>query len=200
MNIAGFIAVELLFLAAAHAYGGPAWVVIGVLAFCGQAAAGVRLAPLAILVPALGWLALSRGTGNRELFFPYCIYLASHVAVALTPRVARAEAPRVAGAQAPRVAGAEAPRSFGASLSRSFRAALGGGLVVAAFLAVRVLQRAGPRVLAVESIVAVAILAVVLAAAARLRRGGGTNGVADWVGDAVIVVGASLAAYAGLAL
>jgi hypothetical protein len=192
MNVAGFIAVELLFLAAAHAYGGPAWVVIGVLAFCGQAAAGVRLAPLAILVPALGWLALSRGTGNRELFFPYCIYLASHVAVALTPRVARAEAPRVAGA--------EAPRSFGASLSRSFRAALGGGLVVAAFLAVRVLQRAGPRVLAVESIVAVAILAVVLAAAARLRRGGGTNGVADWVGDAVIVVGASLAAYAGLTL
>ena len=199
MNAAGFIVVELLFLAAAHAYGGPAWVVIGVLAFCGQAAAGVRLAPLAILVPALGWLALSRGTGNRELFFPYCIYLASHVAVALTPRVAGAEAPRVAGAEAPRSFLA-APWSFRAAISRSFRAAAGGGLVVATFLAVRVLQRAGPRVLAVESIVAVAILAVVLAAAARLRRGGGTNGVADWVGDAVVVVGASLAAYAGLAL
>jgi len=199
MNAAGFIAVELLFLAAAHAYGGPAWVVIGVLAFCGQAVAGVRLASLAILVPALGWLALSRGTGNRELFFPYCIYLASHVAVALTPRVAGAEAPRVAGAEAPRSFLA-APRSFRAAISRSFRAAAGGGLVVATFLAVRVLQRAGPRVLAVESIVAVAILAVVLAAAARLRRGGGASGVADWVGDAVIVVGASLAAYAGLAL
>ena len=87
MNAAGFIAVELLFLAAAHAYGGPAWVVIGVLAFCGQAVAGVRLAPLAILVPALGWLALSRDTGNRELFFPYCIALASHVAVVLKPVV-----------------------------------------------------------------------------------------------------------------
>ena len=161
MNAAGFIAVELLFLAAAHAYGGPAWVVIGVLAFCGQAVAGVRLASLAILVPALGWLALSRGTGNRELFFPYCIYLASHVAVALTPRVAGAEAPRVAGAEAPRSFLA-APWSFRAAISRSFRAAAGGGLVVATFLAVRVLQRAGPRVLAVESIVAVAILAVPL--------------------------------------
>jgi hypothetical protein len=192
MNAAGFIAVELLFLAAAHAFGGPAWVVIGVLAFCGQAAAGVRLAPLAILVPALGWLALARGTGNRELFFPYCMYLASHVAVVLTPRVACAEAPRVACA--------EAPRSLRAAMQRSFRAALGGGLVVAAFLAVRVLQRAGLGVLAVEFVVAVAILAVVLAAAARLRHGGGANGVAAWVGDAAIVVGASLAAYAGLAL
>ena len=71
---------------------------------------------------------------------------------------------------------------------------------MAAFLVVRVLQRAGPRVLAVESVVAVAILALVLAAAARLRRGRVANGVADWVGDAVIVAGASLAAYAGLAL
>jgi hypothetical protein len=192
MNAAGFIAVELLFLAAAHAYGGPAWVVIGVLAFCGQAAAGVRLAPLAILVPALGWLALSRGTGNRELFFPYCMYLASHVAVALTPRSANVAAPRSFRAESLRSSRAAAPRSF--------RAAAGGGLVVAAFLVVRVLQRAGPRVLAVESVVAVAILALVLAAAARLRRGRVANGVADWVGDAVIVAGASLAAYAGLAL
>ena len=169
MSTAGFIAVELLFLAAAHVYGGPPWVAIGVLAFLGQAAAGTRIASLATLVPALAWLALARVTGDRELFFPYCMHLASHVAVALAPRSLRV-------------------------------AAAGGGLLVAAFLAIRVLQRAGPRVLAVETVVALAILAMVLVAAAQVRRRAAAGGGLQGAANAAIVVAASLLAYAGLAL
>jgi len=67
-----------------------------------------------------------------------------------------------------------------------------GGLVVAAFLAIRVLQRAGGGVLAVEAVVAVAILSAVVAILPLVQR-------RPWAGMAVAVV-ASLAAYAGLAL
>lgn len=69
---------------------------------------------------------------------------------------------------------------------------LGGGAVVAAFLAIRAAQQATPRVLAVECAVAAAILAAATFAWARIPRRAGT--------DVVIIAAASLLAYAGLAL
>lgn len=69
---------------------------------------------------------------------------------------------------------------------------LGGTLVIGSFLAIRILQQAGGRVLAVELAVAVVILALVLAAATRARG--------RWSLEAAIVATASLLAYAGLAL
>lgn len=77
----GFIAVQMAFLAAAHALGGPPWVGLGVLAFLGQIMADFRLASLARLTPALVWAGAHALTGNRELFFPYAVYLAAHLAV-----------------------------------------------------------------------------------------------------------------------
>ena len=67
-----------------------------------------------------------------------------------------------------------------------------GGMIVAAFLAVRVTQRAGPRVLVVEGVCAAAILGGVLMTRAASRRGAATH--------AGLAVGAALAAYACLAL
>lgn len=82
-------------------------------------------------------------------------------------------------------------------------AGLAGGIgVVTAFLAIRVAQRATPRVLAVELAVAAVILtAVILAAtivavtAATRSRPSASAGL-----EAAIVVAAGLAAYAGLAI
>ncbi len=68
----------------------------------------------------------------------------------------------------------------------------GGGLVAAAFLAIRVAQQATPRVLAVECAVAAAILAGAALARARWPQGGAI--------DAAIVAASALLAYAGLAL
>ncbi len=82
----GFLAVQVVVLAAAHAFGGPPWVILGVLACLGQIMADFRLASLLPLVPALLWAFAQAATGNRELFFPYAIYLAAHVVVTLWPR------------------------------------------------------------------------------------------------------------------
>ena len=71
-------------------------------------------------------------------------------------------------------------------------AAVAGGLVVAAFMGIRVIQDATARVLAVELAVAVAILAAVTVAVPLMDR-------RPWGAVAVAAV-ASLAAYAGLAL
>lgn len=73
-----------------------------------------------------------------------------------------------------------------------WRGALGGGLVVVAFLVVRLFQQASGRVLAIELVVAGAILAAVLLVARRTQ-----DRIAS---DAAIVAGASLLAYAGLLL
>ena len=81
-----FIIVELLFLAITHFFGGPPWTVIGVIAVVAQTLGGVRIDSLALVVPSLAWLALSHATGNRELFFPYTMYLASCVALRATER------------------------------------------------------------------------------------------------------------------
>ena len=158
---AAFIAGELLFLAAAHFLGGPSWVALGVLAFAGQVAADFRLRPLIGFLPAAGWIAAHQLTGNRELFFPYAMALATHLAGQFVGRGRLA-------------------------------AAVAGGLVVASFLGIRILQAATAEVLAVELAVAAAILvAVVAVLPAALKR--------PW-GAAVVTILASLAAFLGLAL
>lgn len=167
--VAAFIIVELAFLTAAHFLGGPPWVALGVLAMIGQVAADFRLTPLLGLLPAAFWMAAQAITGNRELFFPYAMALAAHLAS--------------------QVAGRAGQRSVGRG---QVAAAAAGGLMVAAFLAIRVIQAATARVLAVEAAVAVGILAACVAAlpVATSRR---------W-GSVAIAAVASLLAYAGLAL
>lgn len=80
-DTATFVAVELALLAAAHLWGGPAWMVPAVIACVAQVAADFRTLSLTALLPSLGWLAASRLTGNRELYFPFAMYLAGAVAV-----------------------------------------------------------------------------------------------------------------------
>jgi hypothetical protein len=104
---------------------------------------------------------LFRVSGDRELFFPFAMYLASHVALGFSQR-------------------------------NIWLASLGGGGIVAAFMTIRVLQNATFRVLAVELVVAVAILAVALVAHAWSRK--------QAASDALIVAGASLLAYVSLSI
>ena len=82
------IIVELIFLAGAHCFGGPPWAVIGAVAVVLLALGGIRIESLALMVPSLAWLGLSHTTGNRELFFPYTMYLASCVTLRATDRAA----------------------------------------------------------------------------------------------------------------
>ena len=159
--VAPFIAAELAFLAAAHVLGGPPWVALGVLALIGQVAADFRLGPLVGLLPAAGWMAAHHLSGNRELFFPYAMALAVHLA------------------------GQVVCRGRGAT-------ATAGGLVMAAFLAIRLLQDATGRVLAVEAAVATVILGLAVAVLPLAAR-------RPW-GTAAVTILASLLAYAGLAL
>ena len=81
-----FIVVELIFLAVTHVFGGPPWAVIGAIAVVLLALGGIRIESLALMVPSLVWLGLSHATGNRELLFPYTMYLASCVALRATER------------------------------------------------------------------------------------------------------------------
>lgn len=136
MPAALFISLELIFLATAHGLGGPAWTGLGVIACIAMSLAGTNPGPLAVLLPGLAWAAAFRLTGDRELYFPYAMYLAAAVA-SLLP------------------------------LHRFRSAAVGGGAVVAAFLVIRIWQGASGRVLAVETVAAVAILAIALAARSR---------------------------------
>jgi len=80
-----FIVVEVLFLAVTHSFGGPPWAVVGMIAFIAhilpQMTGGFRGKALILVVPSLFWLAFFYATGNRELFFPYSMYLASGVAL-----------------------------------------------------------------------------------------------------------------------
>jgi hypothetical protein len=88
MSVACFLGIELLFLAAAHVFGGPPWTLLGMLAFVAQVVVDFRVRPLVVLVPSLVWLAGFHTTGNRELFFPYAMYLATYVALLLADRTA----------------------------------------------------------------------------------------------------------------
>ncbi len=162
----GFILVEVLFLAIAHVFGGPPWTVVGMIAFVAlaftQTSSGFRGGALALVVPSLLWLALFRITGNRELFFPYTMFLATGVAVRAAERT-------------------------------PWLGILRGGAVVTAFMILRILQNATNRVLAVELVIAVAILALSLMM-------GSWNRTHAIVGNILIVTVSSLLAYASLAL
>lgn len=74
-----FVIGEVVFLAAAHVFGGPPWTLVGAVAFVALAFGGIRTTTLALLASSLVWLALAKATGNRELFFPYSMHLASVV-------------------------------------------------------------------------------------------------------------------------
>lgn len=80
---AAFVVIELLFLLVTQVWGGWPWTMIGVAAICLQALVDVRPAALAMVAPSLVWLALFRATGNRELFFPFTMYLASLLSLRL---------------------------------------------------------------------------------------------------------------------
>lgn len=87
-----------------------------------------------------------------------------------------------------------------ASVPQWRRGSLAGGLVIAAFLAFRVAQAATAPVLAVEAIVALAILTAVLLAHRLAAPTAKHNPVAGELLTTAIVVAAAAAAYAGLAL
>jgi len=160
MRAAPFIAVELAFLALAHALGGPAWTALGVIACVCHVGGDLRPAALAPLLPALAWAAAATLTGNRELYFPFAMQLAATAA------------------------------TVPAASHRLGSLAAGGGIVTA-FLAIRWLQAATPRVLAVEAAAAVVVLVAAVAARQRFA-----NAASRWW----IPAAASLLAYACLAL
>lgn len=166
-----FLLAEGALLAAAAAAGGAPAIAVAAVALVAIACSDLRPAAVAGAAPAVLWLLAARGTGNRELFFPYAMQLATH-ALALAAAAA--------------AGGAEGSRRGAAG-----RGALAGGAVVAAFLGVRAMQQATPRVLGVEAAVAGAILALALAAA--LATAG--RSAAPLIG-----AGGALAALAGLAL
>ena len=169
-----FIIVELLLLAVAHRFGGPPWTVIGALAVVLLALRGIRIESLALVVPSLAWLALSHATGNRELFFPYTMYLASCVALLDSQRSTQRAA---------------------------WLGPLGGAAIVATFMVIRILQQATVRVLAVEFVVAAAILAVVVVAGSwSCGRVAHVAPPAQLAWRAAIVAASSLLAYASLAI
>lgn len=167
MAAACFLIVELVFLAVTQSLGGPPWTVIGAIAVLLQSFRGVRISSLAFLVPSLVWLVLSHVTGNRELFFPFSIYLASCAAL----------------------------RS---AVSAAWLPPLGGAVIVMAFMFIRILQQASFRVLAVELVVAIAILAIVLRAGAW--SGQRLANIPQVARIATIAGASSLLAYASLAL
>jgi len=83
VSIATFIVLEILSLAATQIWGGWPWTAINATAIGVLAAVDLRPAALAMAAPSLVWLALFQATGNRELFFPFTIHLASLVALRL---------------------------------------------------------------------------------------------------------------------
>lgn len=160
-----FLAVEAILLAIATIAGGPPWTIPLAVAATIVGFVALRPAAIAALLPAFVWLALAAVTGNRELFFPYCMHLAGQVA----------SRPNGAG---------------------RFPRAVAGVAVVATFLAIRVAQRATPRVLLVEAAAAAAILVAVEVATRAIERvRPGSRAAAP-----AIALGASLLAYAALAL
>ncbi|MCE9629633.1 MAG: hypothetical protein K8S94_02785 [Planctomycetia bacterium] len=87
----GLLIVEAAFLAMAHVAGGPPWTVVAGLAFAVLVLAGRPRSPgwyepVWLILPSLCWLAAFWLTGNRELFFPYTMYLAAHAALSASSR------------------------------------------------------------------------------------------------------------------
>jgi hypothetical protein len=157
------IGAELAILAVAQVLGGPPWTVLAALALVAESIGGLGVPGLMRLAACLVWVAAFRTMGNRELFFPYAMYLAAHAGLHLAARDVRL-------------------------------GIVGSVLVVAAFLAFRVVQGASRGVLAVELAVAAAIMIGVfvtrqLAPVVRHDRR-----------DVALAVAASVAACAGLSL
>jgi len=162
----GLLVVEAAFLTVAHVAGGPPWTVVAAVPFAllglaGRRQDGNRRMLAWLMLPSLGWLAAFWAGGNRELFFPFTMYLAAHAALAVSGR------------------------GLGPACAA-------GGLVVAAFLVIRVFQATPPRVLAVEAGAAAVILAATCFGLVRRRR--------SLVGDGLILALASAAAFASLRL
>jgi hypothetical protein len=133
MQILRFATVALLLLFASLGLGGRPWAFICMLALLTQCFNDLRLKSLMLIAPSLDWTAAFHWTGNRELFFPFSIYLAAYVAVVLSRR-------------------------------NAWLGLLGGTIVTAAFVVVRIRQFATVPVLAVEIAAASVILVLALVA------------------------------------
>lgn len=162
----GLLLVEAAFLTVAHVAGGPPWTVVAALTFAVLGIAGSRQDGawrklVWLILPSLGWLAAFWATGNRELFFPFTMYLAAHGALTVSGR-------------------------------GLIPASAAGGLIVAAFLVIRVVQAATPRVLAVEAVAAGVILTAVCLVLVRRER--------SLLGDGLLLASASAAAFLSLRL
>lgn len=134
MRVAAFIVVEVAILAIAHACGGPAWAAVAAVACVAHVIAGFEPAALVAALPAIGWLAASRLTGNRELFFPYSMLLATSALLA-APAAKSAAGVAVAGSVvAAFLAARVAQQATGRVLAVELAAA---GVVLAAAVAAR---------------------------------------------------------------
>jgi hypothetical protein len=80
------IGAELAILAVAQVLGGPPWTVLAALALVAESIGGLGVPGLVRLAAALVWVVAFRTTGNRELFFPYAMYLAAHAGLHLAAR------------------------------------------------------------------------------------------------------------------
>jgi hypothetical protein len=80
------IVVELVLLAVAQFGGGTPWTVLVALSLVAESAGGLSVRGLARIGCGLVWIAAFRMTGNRELFFPFAMYLAAHVGLGVAKR------------------------------------------------------------------------------------------------------------------
>jgi hypothetical protein len=196
------IVAEVAVLAVAQFGGGPPWTAVTALALVCESVAGLTAAGLARLAAALVWVGLFRLTDNRELFFPFCMYLAAHAGLGLARRslAVRGQSPPrplstwPTGRKAEVFDGRRSPHPAAADFVHGLLGAGAAALVAAAFLGIRVMQEASWRVLAVETAVTAAVLGGVF-----LARGPATV-MRSWWRDTALVIAASLAAFAGLAL
>lgn len=156
-----FLVTEVGFLSGLGFWGGPAWVCIFVPVLLVEIFCGSQTRSLGMLMPAGLWLVLCRFTGNRELFFPYAMYVMAFMMSRLWER------------------------GRGTAI-------MGGLFCGGLFLFIRRLQNATMSVLLVEGVVAAGIIfALGVFCWQGLNRG--------WM-RMVGLLGASLLAYAGLAL
>ena len=81
-----FLVTEVGFLSALAVWGGPAWVGVVVPAIFIEIYCGSQLRSLGMLIPAGIWLVLCTLTGNRELFFPYAMYVTAFMVLRLWKR------------------------------------------------------------------------------------------------------------------
>lgn len=80
------IVAEIAVLAVAQFGGGPPWTAVAAVALVIESVAGLTAAGVARLATALVWLVAFRLTGDRELFFPFCMHLAAHAGLGMAAR------------------------------------------------------------------------------------------------------------------